>query len=69
MKDVYFNYPSIKSTDPEELEAAVWAVGMKRKFWEGTLEQEKIDKFNKTEGWSWCPFMEEGETWEMLGFK
>lgn len=58
--------PSITSTCPDEVKVALWAIGIKKQYWEGTLEQSKIHVLNNTEGWTWCPI--EGETWEMIGF-
>jgi hypothetical protein len=59
--------PTITSTDPAEVGAALWALSQKQRFWKGDLPQDKIDMLNKTEGWTWCPV--EGESWELLGFK
>ena len=58
--------PTITSSCPDEVKAALWAIGIKKQYWKGTLEQHRIDVLNKTKGWTWCPI--EGETWEMLGF-
>ena len=61
-----FQLPTINSTCPNEIKAALWATEVKKNYWKGTLEQYKIDVLNKVDGWTWCPI--EGETWEMFGF-
>ena len=59
-------HPSINSQCEEEVAAAFWALHQKQLYWKGDLPQDKIDKLEATEGWSWGPFKD--ETWLMLGF-